>query len=361
MLTLGIRPKKPSVARPERVIGYQEGKQVSVASKTCFNSVATEPARSPVRLRVVAVCGLSVVMLATLGACGREVASAPTPRTLEQAFGLPESGDVGLGSQAEIEHDLVQRSIVECMMERGFEYTPEPFDSGELPTISDEQPEALLESNGFGLSLAWGNPDFEPAVGGTAGDLEHDVNYEYRESLTESELSEYEIALEGGPGGAGDSCYARARGDVVGGRDARAAAAAPFRAELSDRISNDSRILGMDDQWSDCMTTQGYDFGAVDDMYEYLEGGFTKRLARVLGLRSLDEASPAVALPVGANLDQLLELHDEERTLAVSHDRCSGEAYSKIGELTQEIEAEYVVENAERIESTIMSLETDSS
>jgi hypothetical protein len=265
-----------------------------------------------------------MAMLASLGACGREVASAPTPRTLAQAFGLPESEDAGPGPQDEIEHDLVQHLIVECMSERGFEYTPEPLDSGELPVITDEQSEELVENNGFGLGLAWGNPNFEPAVTGATGDPEHDVNHEHREGLTESDLSDYEMALEGGSGDADDSCHARARGEVLGGRDARAAAAAPFRAELSDRISNDPRILAMDNQWSGCTTVQGYDFGTVDDMYEYLEGDFAQRLTEALGLRSLDEGRPTVALPTGADRDQLLELHNEERTLAVSHNRCSG-------------------------------------
>lgn len=302
-----------------------------------------------------------------MGACAAEPAEAPPFGSLQQAFGLPRDVDLNDVSQLETEHDLVEAGISVCMQELGFDYTPAPFDSAGLPVFSDADERAAYESDGFGISLAWGDPAFGSTLGRFGDTPERDVNYEYRETLSEPELAAYESALEGDAGsepgtdGASEdlSCYGQARGDVVGDRDERTEVVYSFRVELEERLSADRRVLSMHDMWRRCMADSGYTFDTVDEMYEYLDGAFSDQLIEVLGFDPQERPvlGAGEELPPDVDPEALTALHVEERRLAVTQFDCSEGAYRDIEAVRESVELEYVTSNADRILEAIGEFE----
>lgn len=360
--------------------------------------VGTEMLRTGMRgTRVAAGVAAGVCAVLGLSACaGGEEQEAASQPGLEEAFGLPVFDEEGSNEEFEDEQRRVEEFIAECMAGKGFEYEPYVPDFGDVEFREEDQLE-YARRNGFGVTLAYGNPEYDGYEDGASED--EDPNSDYVSGLSESEMTAYYEALDGTPEemaeyettetdpetgetytvveGAGAGCRGDAQREVTGDRDAAYTAMGPLWEEIAERVEADPRTAELEAEWSSCMADAGFDFAKPDDVYTYAYEELTAELADVLGFdpnadpladlspeeqeaffEGTDEEIDArfqeleeqrTQLPAGVDRDALEALHEKERSLAVAEAECSTGLYEKQAEVYEEIEAEFVRDNADRI------------
>jgi len=187
-----------------------------------------------------------------------------------------------------------QELVAQCMADEGFTYTPVDSDAAgteiAMPTTDDG--ETLVygtlpyaEAYGYGITT---NPWADSAVPGQSPTAQAwiDPDQEYLESMSESEMAAYEVALNGvqpdfteeedweswNPtweergcyGFANHEVYGDAMGDANGGNDW-----AELEAEIESMwasIDTDPRVAHAVEDWASCMADAGYQgMGSIDD------------------------------------------------------------------------------------------------
>lgn len=156
---------------------------------------------------------------------------------------------------------LHEDTVTTCMLERGFEYTPE-YDKRRLnqPRIdSGETSASYAETHGWGYaeSLLRGDPS---------------PNAQFRRSLSEAELEAYNIALWSTEG-ATTPC-ADLAAQKVADESKLAVAFDEYGDELDALVEQfwiDLRIISFHDEWSVCMAERGYEYRTPTQMQTDLE------------------------------------------------------------------------------------------
>lgn len=352
--------------------------------------------------RRIALIAAAAALAVTAAGCGggdeaQGGAGEAGPGALEQALGLPGWDEESADDFAD-EQLRVEEAIAECMAGKGFEYEPWVPEFGEVGEFTEEDELEYARRNGLGVSLAWGNPDYDQ---GFSEEEMEDSNQEYLESLSEPEMTAYFEALDGTPEemaefettetdpetgetytvveGAGAGCRGDAQREVTGDRDAVYAAAQPLYEEIWERVEADPRTAELEGEWSDCMAEAGFEFETEQEVYDYAYEDINERLTEVLGfdpngdplaalgmteeeITELYETDPErveemyrefedsrASLPDSVDREALAALHEEERTLAVAQVECSMGLRERQEELYREIEAAWVAENGDRI------------
>lgn len=334
---------------------------------------------------------LTIAAAALLSACGGDSEAAPAEASgggLAEAFGIPGGG--GGNQEFADQETQIEEAIAACMAGKGFEYIAVKIDAADLPDFGDA--EGRLErarTSGFGIALAYDNPDYNDAFG--FGGASEDANAEIVEAMSESERTAYYEALDGTPdelaaietevdpetgdeislGSAGcrGEAYEAGYGDT-----AAYEAMAPLEEEINARVDADPRYQEVLATWQACMSERGLDYEEPEAVYAYTDGEFKERVTAVLGfdpygglfdqLNSEDPAFMETASPaeLEARLAELEEtaladidrtalrgLQEEERALAVAEAECTPPFYTKGLPIYTEIEARFVEENADRI------------
>lgn len=281
--------------------------------------------------RVARVVGIGCVV-AALAACtgggadgpGPDESLAPTDgvpspsESAEPSPGLPELPEPGpleeylsFGEDIRSVEDLIgamtgqQNLIAACMVEQGFEYTPQvpaasqvEYTEGPIPGTRD-----FVEDYGYGV---WTSP---PTTGGgvTFSNLE-DPNWDRREAMTEAGREAYDTALGGpitetGDDGSitrGGGCSDVAQGWAVAD-DAYLTGIRDEAQAFLDSIGADSRFGEVDAAWASCMADAGFSYrtpqGAQqqfwDEMVVEAEDGVLDQI--VADERAVEERRVAVA------------------------------------------------------------------
>ena len=195
---------------------------------------------------------------------------------------------------AKSEHERAERLTAACMIKEGFDYTPKPFIGGPVFGGSmkiNPHSEIGAEAEEFAHTYGYGiveNPDAEAASVVADEQMTElvDVNGDYRESLTESELDAYWLVLNGPPlseeelrrAADGDTL------DIAEGRGCAGAALDKARSERKDLADpredpefqdlfkaedvmyealnaeepTHEDVIALNSSWSQCMTKHGH-------------------------------------------------------------------------------------------------------
>ena len=340
------------------------------------------------RARVVAGVVAGVCALLGLTACGGGEDS-PGPG-LEEAFGLPADDDLDIG----VEQRRIEEAVAECMAGEGFEYepaAPEP----EAVEFREEDPIESARRDGFGVSLAYGNPEYDTDFGGV--EME-DPNAEYVAALSESEAAAYYDALYGTPeenaeyqtaetdpgtgqvtivGSGVAGCLGEAQREVTGNWAAVFPLLQPLWEEIDARVRADPRIVELEAEYASCMADTGFDFATPNEVDDYVNGDLAAEAAEVLGFDPNEDPITNLLSPEeqgafvegtdeeidaryeeleeqmrqvpGVDREALAALHEKERSLAVAEAECSADFDEKQAEVYREIEAQFVRDNTDRI------------
>jgi len=358
---------------------------MSIPTTTTMRSIPMRTRRWPLPL------ALSIAAAVLVSACGGDSEAAPAEASvgaLAEAFGV--SGGSFDPQDFADQETQIQEAIEACMAGKGFEYIAAKTDAEALPDFTDS--EARIEyatTNGFGLALAYDNPDYNDAF--DVNGASEDPNAAMVEAMSESERTAFDEALDGTPdelaaletevdpdtgeeitlGSAG--CRGEAY-ETAYGNDAAYEAMAPLQAEIDERLVADSRYQELEATWRACMTDRGLDYENMEAVYAYTDGEFTERVTVVLGFEPnfgledqlaaedpafLETASPAEREARLAELEAtaladvdgtaLRGLQEEERTLAVAEAECSAPLFTDGIAIYADVEARFVEDNADRI------------
>ena len=280
----------------------------------------------------------------------------------------------------------VQELIAECMVQEGFEYIPavRPIPDGAFGDFASEE---FARERGFGITTSFGD---EGALFGLDDDWT-DPNQAIVEALSDSEREAYYETLHQPPeptgtetnpdtgeevevydNGFGGGCSGQAFEEVYAFSDLEDIYEQLDLESMYERLEADPRVQAMTADWSQCMSSRGYDYEDPEAMYESVYTEFQARLEEItgqaggfvdpfLGLSEeeieefMADKSPeemqdlfVQAQREAASLvdqDALAALQDEERDLAVANAECSAEMQQWIEELLREYEAELINDN----------------
>jgi len=263
--------------------------------------------------------------------------------------------------QAEIEGEAGDISR-QCMLENRFQFTP-PRSTGQ--SASGQRGGDLLagsaewiEKYGFGISTLYfpqamvgnlvGIPDDEAPI--TSADVER-LNAAYTESLSETELDAYYLALRGteaegdGPQGCIDAAFEHIRSSSVDTQGIMQTLGDDFE-ELYSRIDADSRVVEFYAEIGMCVADTGLEFNGFSETSQQL-------IPRVQALQAELEATNSGEQRLSeAGLAELSKLQDEELALAAAVVACGGgpdETKKAIGAVQAEYERDFLAENGDEL------------
>jgi hypothetical protein len=349
---------------------------------------------------LLAACGGSTTETATdatPAAVEREQATsteastpaAAAPATLDEFLGgaanLVRGGGGGQGgggagggfdATEQIEQQrLVQQEIQVCMQAQGFAYVPEEVGDG-LRFFAASQQASLsaaeyAETEGFGISTR-----FDAVLEGDI-DLSESTspNDEHLATLSEGEADAWQFALRGAPperndqgqlidpetgealrpgqavGGCNSSAQEAVRGDVSAFFDLAAS-----YDELETRIEADPRVAEISQQWSACMSAEGFDYTDEAEARAEINAEFRPLLRSLFqgnqngqggGQQGGGNRLAQIAgLELSAEQEAELEaLQDQERAIAVAAHACEADTVDEIAEITARYEEEFIDAN----------------
>lgn len=297
----------------------------------------------------------------------KELTEADSP--LSKAMGFdgqqPSLQDqIDAEAQTRQQERRVEERVASCMAEQGFSYIPHlPVDVTVAPAEEDELSDPIenAHQNGYGITTGWvslGMP--EEAV---------DQNLAITESMSETELSAYSAALNGGSFEGDAEAYAQnwelqgctglARHEVYevdGGIDAYMAVHDDPRwsdlradmAQLNTTAQNDPRTKELQLRWSTCMFEAGLTFASPLEAWESVD----------TAVHSAVETSQGVGLQ-GLSDEDVASLREQEIDVAVADFTCR-EATDYENEFVRiqfAIEQEFVDANAAELKAFSAALE----
>ncbi|MDH3396872.1 MAG: hypothetical protein OEM81_03470 [Acidimicrobiia bacterium] len=316
------------------------------------------------------------------------------PETLAEFFGWI-GGDDPAAAQAQFQEQetKIQELVRLCMAEQGFEYIPATQPVPDFEVTFDQ--EEYAREQGFGITTWFGNE--EQFFGGPEADWV-DPNQVIVEAMSESEQEAYYEALYGPPDfgtpevdeesgetyyvseGFGGGCQGKAAEEVYGNEGGQQLWEV-FQPELEamyERVQSDPRIVAANEEWSACMGDRGYDYESMDDMYMTVFEELQKRFEEIVGPNGgyadpfegwtedeinvfFEEKTPEevdayfqqAQADVKQDVDQaaLAALQQEEIDLAVAAAECSHDVDDLYMEVSNEYEAEFIVEHRAELEA----------
>lgn len=256
------------------------------------------------------VLGLVIAVSAGSLACSNgPTDSAAGPTGLDAFFGFSVN-DYDVDKAI---HLAVEESLEACMARQGFDYFPQPFESTlglNAESISLVALEARRDS-GFGVTKS--------EVRGAEEEGSVDPNFEYFESLEDSEKDQYFATLGDGEVGCMSDALPGWVNDPLWEQ-------IPFQ-EIEERMSADPSYIEIVDRWARCMSSSGFEISAFEDllplvyanMPESVDGRFDNR-----------EVEAAIALEID---------------LAVSDHECIAGERGKMQQIRAAHESRWIEEN----------------
>ena len=154
--------------------------------------------------------GLLAAAFLALGGCGDASTEADAPAYDADAVSPIERFVYGADAKAGARRllDRQAQAIADCMVEKGWEYTPDKVSESDVEDMSfEEEGGELADASyrkryGYGISTVYdrdGQPSYEmyDDSDDTADETGEDANETYRESLSEEERRQYDLDLTG--------------------------------------------------------------------------------------------------------------------------------------------------------------------
>lgn len=319
------------------------------------------------------------------GEGGDAAGTSSEAETLEEFFGGP--GDDPEAQTAEEERwrqreREMQEKIAECMAAEGFEYTPFVFEES-VSFAPPAEEEELSENEwklkyGYGMfaeMLLWEDEGQEHF-----GEEMEDPNWEYMDTLSESERMAYEKALWGDWEAFDDErefdeegneiwvepdwseiggCQNIVQQEYYGDRDEAFAELdkelQPAWAQFELWINTDPKVVELRRAWSSCMAEKGYDFESEEDISEHLEqlseDLWSQQEEPPPDWEPTEEEIEAMG-PWGPGIDEadIRALADEELAIAAADVECAGDMFDVMEEIRKEYEAKFIEQYRELLE-----------
>jgi len=208
---------------------------------------------------------------------------SPISRALGINFNAPAESQDQFAEQQRVAED----QIIVCMAVEGFEYIPQ---SQSFEALDDPFGEALqLEPREFAEQYGWGMTTLAGFV--QVYDSGVDPNWEYANSLSDSERDKFYVALNGvqpdvnlststedevteafknfEPTGCSNAAYA----EVFEGKNSVFGIyneLGEVFEDMEDRIRSDSRVVEFNLGWQRCIGESGYDYSSKEDAIQAL-------------------------------------------------------------------------------------------
>ena len=299
--------------------------------------------RTPAALAAVGALALA------LAACGGDAGTTSAaderePLPLDAYWeGLYGEYDEERGSADQIRQEEL---IAECMTTEGFDYTPVDYSSmgGGIAYSSDDLDvdwgsREFAEQYGYGATTnPWG--EIEEPLPEETGEEWVDPNWEYVETMSESEQEAYYLALYGDQsmfedftdedwetyewnwedGGCQGWASNEVYGDMMGSEDSEHEALWDDLSAMWEAAQQDPRLTGAMDQWRACMADAGYPgfvelWDAQEYIYDQTNDIYNSAYSDDLDWETMTEADFA-AIEEGIQAP-LAEITDEEIALAL--------------------------------------------
>lgn len=256
--------------------------------------------------------------------------------------------------------NLIEEEMKRCMALRGFEYQVRPpevvswtrFDrSQEVEALTARE---FAQTMGFGISTSF----VIQTVTQDGGDL--DPNQAYLRSLEPDAASAWRAAYEGPAAPyqtreaaiAGGGCAVISKESINAARNAVIADLDVGYSEMLDRLSADARVVGLDNQWSACMSRAGFDgAGSLEELSLQFDAAFG---AFVLPAVSRAQAAGEVGKLTPEDELSLEELRGQERLAAVQAYDCEDSLREQRGLIRGEYEDDYRDAFGELLEDAVL-------
>jgi len=256
---------------------------------------------------------------------------------------------LGIEDRDAIFTDLAVRGIAlnevriqQCMLERGFEYRPEPVS---VDTVFEPLRGAGLDEAAF--AREWGLGIAPVAVIDSQSfpdedDTQTSSNEELLAELSENEREAWFVAFDGGPAAFGrqdlfeQTCVYQAN---QSGNDTIVTELQSDLDELEARIAEDSRMVEAERVWSSCMLEQGFDYATELAMRNFF-------FDQVRDAR----ASPGVQEAGDGPSEALLRVADMERQVAQAALACTPDKDRVEDQVRSEVEGRYLSSNGDLVE-----------
>ena len=273
---------------------------------------------------------------------------ASSPSTASEFQSVTEA--LGLEDRDRVFTDLAVRGIAlnevriqQCMLERGFEYRPEPVS---VDTVFEPPPGAGLDEAAFarewGLGIAPVSVLESQSFPNEDGDTQTSPNEELLAELSENEQEAWLVAFNGGPEAFGsqdlfeETCVYQAS---QSGNDTIVTELQSDLDELEARIAEDPRMVEAERVWSSCMLEQGFDYATELSMRNFF-------FDQVRDARAGFGEQEAGTGPSEA----LLRVADLERQVAQAALGCTPDKDEVEDQVRSELETQYLSSNGDLVE-----------
>jgi hypothetical protein len=349
-------------------------------------------------------------VVALTAACGGGGGGAADPETgttddgvetMADFFGYgtddPEAQEVEFRDQ----EARIQEAMRQCMAEAGFEYQPMIPPEGSFAVAEEFDEEEYVRTQGFGISTWYGNEETLTETT-TAGEEWVDPNQETLDAMSDSEREAWYAALYGteeeqaeasqteidpetgeeymvmtgnGPGCQGEA-YDAEYGEQEAGNELWEELN-PAMEAMYEQVQADPRIVELDQEWSACMATAGFEYESMTKMQESVYEDFQTRFDAIVGpnggyadpfadwteaevetffeektQEEIDaffaEAEDAAREDI--DMKALAALQQEEIDVAVADFECRGDYWEVYQEVSEEYEVDFIAENREILE-----------
>lgn len=328
--------------------------------------------------------------------------AADSGESLSDFFGYGEEDPEAAEANYRAQEARVQESIRSCMAAAGFEYQPMNPPEGSFGFVDDEwDEEEWVREQGFGITTWYGNEDefTETTVGGeewvdpnqemldAMSDSERDAWYaalygteeeQMEGSYTEvdPETGEEYTVMEGHGAGCQGEAYTAEYGEQSQNEDLWEELS-PAMDAMYQQVQADPRIVELNEGWSSCMASAGYEFESMEKMHETIYEDLQTRFDAIVGpgggfrdpfegwseaeIEAFFEEKTEEEIDAffreaeqstrdDIDMDALAELQQEEIDLAVADFECRDNYWEVYQEVSEEYEADFIAANREILE-----------
>jgi hypothetical protein len=355
---------------------------------------------------------LLAIMAIVIAGCGAEsdpeaaaAASADSSddeESLADFFGYAEEDPEAAEANYREQEVRVQESIRSCMAAAGFEYQPINPPEGSFGFVDEEWDEGeWVREQGFGITTWYGNEE-EFTETTVEGEEWTDPNQEMLDAMSEPQREAWYAALygteeeqmedsytevdpetgeeytvmEGHGAGCQGEAYTAEYGEQTENEDLWEELS-PAMDAMYQQIQADPRIVELDQEWSTCMGSAGYEYESMNTMHETVHQDFQTRFDAIVGpnggytdpfegwtqeeIDSFFEEKSEEEIEAffseaeqttrdDIDMDALAALQQEEIDLAVADFECRDGYWETYQEVTEDYEADFIAANREILE-----------
>jgi hypothetical protein len=355
--------------------------------------------RSTILLAIVAI-----VIAGCGGGSDPEAAADPPDNgeSLSDFFGYEEEDPEAAEANYREQEARVQELIRSCMAAAGFEYQPMNQPEGSFGFVDEEwDEEKWVREQGFGITTWYGNEgEFTETT--VVGEEWVDPNQEMLDAMSDAEREAWYAALhgteeeqmegsytevdpetgeeytvmEGHGAGCQGEAYAAEYGEQSGNEDLWEELS-PAMDAMYQQVQADPRIVELDQEWSACMASAGYEYESMTKMQETIYDDFQTRFDEIVGpgggyrdpfegwsqeeIEAFFEEKTEEEIDAffreaeqttndNVDMDALAALQQEEIDMAVADFECRDDYWEVYQDISEEYEADFVAENRDILE-----------